>query len=155
MNPYTLEVEIACPRERVLELFDNPENMAKWQEGFQSFEHLSGEPGQEGATARIVYLHGKREIELIETITRRNLPDEFHGKYSWQGGSNTLENDFLELGPERTLWRSTCSYELKSFLLKLIGLLMPGSFKKQNLGFMLNFKAFCEEGRDVRDAAKA
>jgi hypothetical protein len=155
MKAYTLEVEINCPRERVLELFDDPESMAKWQDGFESFEPLSGEPGQEGATARITYLQGKRKIELIETVSRRKFPEEFHGRYSWQGGSNTLENYFLELGPERTLWRSTCDYEFSSLLLKLIGLLMPGSFKKQNLGFMMNFKALCEEGRDVREASKS
>jgi hypothetical protein len=153
MRAYTLEVEIASPRERVIELFEDPENMAKWQDGFESFEHLSGEPRQEGSTSRITYRQGKRKIELIVTVTRRRLPEEFHGTYSWQGGSNTLENYFLETGPGRTLWRSTCEYQLNSLLLKLIGLLMPGSFEKQNLGFMMNFKALCEEGRDVRERA--
>lgn len=34
-------------------------------------------------------------------------------------------------------------------LLKLMGLLVPGMFRKQNLKFLQNFKAFAEEGRTV------
>ncbi|MFQ5507583.1 MAG: SRPBCC family protein [Planctomycetota bacterium] len=54
MKPYTVEVDIDLPRERVIELFDNADNLYKWQPGLQSFEHLSGEPGQPGASSRMV-----------------------------------------------------------------------------------------------------
>ena len=36
-------------------------------------------------------------------------------------------------------------------MLKLMGFLAPGMFRKQNLKFLQNFKAFCEHGHDVRD----
>ena len=39
MREYTVEIEIALPRDRVIELFDNPENLFKWQTGLQSAEH--------------------------------------------------------------------------------------------------------------------
>ncbi len=52
MKPYTVEIEIALPRDRVIELFDNAENLLKWQKGLQSFEHISGEPGQPGTTSK-------------------------------------------------------------------------------------------------------
>ena len=151
MKPYTVEIEIALPRERVVELFDEPENLYKWQTGLQSFEHLSGEPGQVGATSKLVYLNGKHRIELLETITDRNLPDEFSGTYEWSGGRNTLQNRFIALGPDRTRWESTCDYEFKSLMLKAMGALLPGTFRKQNLSFLKNFKAFCEQGFDVRN----
>ncbi len=152
MKPYTVEIEIALPRDRVIELFDSPENLVKWQTGLQSFEHLSGEPGQPGAKSKLVFVNGRHRFELIETITERRLPDEFNGTYEWAGGRNTLQNRFIEMGPNRTKWVSTCDYQFKSFMLKMMGLLMPGMFRKQNLKFLQNFKAFCEEGRDVRDA---
>ena len=101
MKPYTLQVDINLPRDRVIELFDDPDNLAKWQTGLQSFEHLSGEPGQPGAKSRMIYQNGKHRIELIETVTERNLPDEFNGTYEWSGGSNTLRNRFIELGQTR------------------------------------------------------
>ena len=152
MKPYTVSIDIDLPRDRVIELFDNVENLPKWQTGLQSFEHVSGEPGQVGAKSKMVFLNGKQRIELIETITKRDLPDEFNGLYEWGGGSNTLDNRFIELAPDKTRWESTCSYELRHMFLKLMGTFMPGMFKKQNLKFMQNFKAFAEEGRDARES---
>ena len=43
---YTREIVIELPRDRVIELFDDADNLSKWQEGLQSFEHVSGEPGR-------------------------------------------------------------------------------------------------------------
>ncbi len=153
MKPYTVEIEIALPRARVIELFDKTENLFKWQTGLQSFEHLSGEPGQPGARSKLVFQNGKHRIELIETVTERNLPDVINGTYEWAGGKNALRNRFIELGPDRTRWESTCEYRFTSFPLKVMGLLAPGLFRKQNLKFLKNFKAFCEEGHDVRTPA--
>lgn len=152
MKPYTVAVDIALPRERVLELFDNPDNLFKWQPGLQSFEHLSGTPGQPGARSKLVYLSGKQRIELIETITRRDLPDVFDGTYEWSGGKNTLHNRFLDLGGAQTRWESTCAYTFSSLKMRMMGSVLGGVFRKQNLKFLEQFKAFCEEGKDVRDA---
>ena len=152
MKPYTVSVDIDLPRERVLELFDDVDNLYKWQTGLQSVEHLSGEPGQVGSQMKMVYLNGKHRMELIETITKRDLPDEFNGTYEWGGGCNTLDNRFIELGPDKTRWESTCAYELRKLPLRIMGFLVPGMFRKQNQKFLDNFKAFCEEGRDVREA---
>ncbi len=151
MKPYTVEIEIDLPRDRVIELFDNPDNLIKWQKGLQSFEHISGEPGQPGAKSKLVYLNGKHRVELIETVTERNLPDEFNGRYEWPGGQNTLRNRFIKLGLSRTKWESTCDYQFSGLMPKLMGFFFPGMFRKQNLTFLRNFKAFCEEGRDVRE----
>ena len=65
---YKLEIEIDLPRKKVIDLFDNPDNMRHWQEGFVSFEPLSGTPGQVGAKSRLKYIMGKRDIEMVETI---------------------------------------------------------------------------------------
>lgn len=149
MKPYTVEIEIDLPRDRVIELFDSTDNLFKWQTGLQGFEHISGDPGQPGAQSKLVYKNGKHLIELTETITHRNLPDEFDGTYSWSGGKNTLKNRFIEVGPNRTRWESTCEYEFYTLMLKLMGFFCPGMFRKQNLKFLENFKAFAEEGKSV------
>jgi len=39
---------------------------------------------------------------------------------------------------------------MKTMLMKVMGRLMSGSFKKQNLKFMENFKAFAETGASVK-----
>ncbi len=153
MKPHTVCIDIDLPRDKVVELFDSPENLFKWQPGLQSFEHISGTPGQPGAKSKLVSLNGKRRIELIQTITKRNLPDELNGTYEWDGGKNTVENRFIELGPDRTKWVSTSSYDCTGFMMKLMMFVFGSKFREHNMTILRNFKAYCEEGRDVRASA--
>ena len=69
---YTFETEINAPREKVAELFGNPDNRKKWMEGLESNEHVSGEPGTPGAKSRLVFQTGKVKITFIGTVTARN-----------------------------------------------------------------------------------
>lgn len=141
---YTVDVELELPRARVIELFDNPDNMAKWQEGFLGFEPLAGEPGKVGATSRLRYKMGKREIEMIETITVRDLPKRFAGTYEADGVWNLVDNRFVELGPKRTKWISECEFRGTKFLMKAMMKVMPGAFKKQSQKYLDAFKLFAE-----------
>ena len=147
---YKVEIEIDLPRDKVIELFDSTENLFKWQEGLQSFESISGEPGQPGAKSKLVFKMGKRDMELIETITVRNLPDEFSGTYDAKGVHNIVKNHFIELGPDRTKWESENEFQFKGFM-KIIAFLMKKAFPKLSLKYMQDFKAFAEDGQDVRD----
>ena len=140
---YRNEIDINLPRKRVVELFDNPDNMPKWQEGFVSFEPLSGKPGEEGSKAKLQYKMGKREVEMIETITKRNLPEEFNGIYEARGVFNIVNNSFVEQG-ESTKWISDNEFRFSGFM-KLIAFFMPGAFKKQSMKYMKDFKKFAEE----------
>ncbi len=153
MKPHTVCIDIDLPRDKVIELFDSPENLFKWQPGLQSFEHISGTPGEPGAKSKLVSLNGKRRIELIQTVTKRNLPDEFNGTYEWGGGLNTVENRFIELAPDRTKWVSTSTYVCTGFMMKLMMFLFGAKFREHNMTILRNFKAYCEEGRDVRASA--
>lgn len=83
---FSSEVIINLPRDRVIELFDDPKNLKKWQPGLQSFEHLSSDPGKPGAKSRLVFDQGGRRIEMIETVTQRDLPDVFTRTYEAKGG---------------------------------------------------------------------
>jgi len=42
---YTLEIIINLPRKSVLELFENTENLYKWQTGLINFDHIIGTAG--------------------------------------------------------------------------------------------------------------
>ena len=145
---YTNEITINLPLERVIELFDNPDNLAKWQPGLISFEHLSGEPGHPGAKSKILYQMGKRRVEMIETVTKRNLPQEFSGTYETKGVWNGIKNSFTALDSGQTKWVSENEFKFSGFFMKMMAFLMPGAFKKQSMQFMEYFKAFAEkEGR--------
>ena len=88
---YSKEIIIDLPREEVVKLFDSEENMYKWMEGLQSTEQLEGTPGQVGAKMKLSFKMGKREIDMVETITHRNLPEEFFGTYEAKACGMRLE----------------------------------------------------------------
>lgn len=140
---YTSEIEINQPVEKVIELFDNPSNLPKWMKGLQSFEPISGTPGQAGAKSRLKFKMGNREIEMIETITLRNLPTEFSGTYEAKGVFNIVKNKFIELPGNRTRYVSEQEFQFKG-IMKIIGFLMPGAFKKQSMQYLTDFKNFAE-----------
>ena len=140
---YECELTVDLPRERVIELFDNPENLPKWQPTLQSFEHLSGEAGQPGAQSRLIYDENGRRIEMIETVTERNLPDSFSGTYETKGVKNWISNRFYEDGPEKTRWLLETEFKF-SGIMAVASLFMRGAFRKQSLEFMRNFKEFAE-----------
>ena len=144
---FNCQVEINQPIEKVIDLFDNHENMKHWQDGFVSFEHLSGRPGQVGAKSRIIYEFGKKgkTMELIETITVNNLPDEFSGTYEHKHMTNNMVNRFKSLGPNKTRWDAELHYtKLNGLMIKMMAFLMPGMFKKQTQKWLDQFKVFAE-----------
>ena len=140
---YSSEVIINRPLAKVIELFDSEENMFKWQPDLISFEHLTGEKGEVGATSKLRYKMGKREIEMVETITVKDLPKEFSGTYEAKGVWNEVRNYFEEIDDNTTKWYTVCTFKFSGFM-KLIALIMPGSFKKQSQKFLYQFKTFAE-----------
>lgn len=141
---YTSEIVIDRPINRVIELFDNPENLKEWMDGLVSFECISGVPGQVGAKSRLVFKMGKGEMEMIETITVRNLPDEFTGTYEAKGVFNIVKNTFVVISENKTKYTTEQEFQFYGFM-KIIGLLLPGMFKKQSMKYLVDFKKFVEK----------
>jgi hypothetical protein len=44
---FSRSVDINLSRQRVIELFDNPDNMQYWQDGFVSFDHIAVLPDKQ------------------------------------------------------------------------------------------------------------
>ncbi len=140
---YKTEVIIALPRDRVIELFDSFENLKEWQEGLISHDHISGTAGQPGAKTNLVYMMGSRRTEMIETITVRNLPDEFSATYDAKGVHNIVRNYFHDEG-DTTRWVLDSDFQFNGYM-RIMSLFMPGGmFKKQTRKTMEDFKKFAE-----------
>ncbi len=139
---FTCEVVIDRPVADVIRLFDNPDNMSKWQPELVSFTPISGTPGEVGAKSKLIYTMGKRTIGMIETITVRDLPREFSGTYEADGVFNVVKNYFHDQGTS-TKWISENEFQFKGFM-KVIGFLFPGAFRKTSQKYMDQFKAFAE-----------
>jgi len=65
---------------------------------------------------------------------------------------SAVRDRLSEAGPQTTLWQSESEYRFSGLLMGLVALLMPGTFRKQSQQHMQDFKAFAEQGKDVRDA---
>ncbi len=141
---YQNSIIINLPVEKVIELFDNPDNLKHWQKGLQSFEHLSGISGQPGAKSKLIFQMGKRRVEMIETVTERNLPLVFAGYYEATGVWNAVSNSFIDNGNGTTTWKTDTEFKFTNFMMKTIGFLMPGAFKKQSQVFLQDFKTWAE-----------
>ena len=151
---YTLEIEIDQPKAKIAELFGNPDNLAYWQPGFQSCEPLES-PAGEPRQYRMLYKHGKRDIEMHETVIADDLPDKYTARYKAPGMVMHIENVFEELSSNKTRWVSHNTATVSGFFMRLMTFIMPGCFKKQSFLYMKHFKAFAEEGTDVRETEKA
>lgn len=140
---YSNEVLINLPVKKVIELFDSEENLFKWQPELLSFEHLSGEKGEVGAKSKMRYKMGKREVDMVETITAKNLPKEFTATYEAKGVWNEMRNSFDEIDGDKTRWRSDSHFEFSGFM-KFMSIFMSGAFKKQSQRSLDLFKSFAE-----------
>lgn len=140
---YTNEVEINQPLDKVIELLDSTDNLKYWQKGFLGLTHISGEPGAVGAKSRLNYQWGKREIEMIETITFKDLPGEFHLTYDTKGAHNIQKNYFTEQDG-KTKWVSEAEFQFAGFM-KVIAFFMGSkAFWKQSQIYLEDFKSFAE-----------
>jgi len=146
---YTTTVTINAPRNQVIKKMDNIENLKHWQKGLVSAEHITGNPGEVGAKMKLSYNFGKRKMELIETITKNDFPDEFHATYDAKGMHNIQENIFEETTDGNTKWISHSEFIASSLGLRAMMFLMPGAFKKQSKQYMNDFKNFVEHGTSV------
>lgn len=145
---YAAVTTIHLPRERVVGLFDDPSNLKRWQPTLKSFEPLSGVPGEVGAQSRLKYKDGAREMEMIETVTVRALPDHFAGTYQMPGVWNQIDNRFEALDADETRWTVEVEFRFDSLWMKLMGRFAPGMFRKQTEKFMAQFKTFAESQTD-------
>ena len=143
---YTCTVDINLPIEKVAELWNDEQHFGKWQDGFQSIEHLEGEPHTAGAKSRILLAQGKRKMELTETIITNNLPEEKKALYVHIHMTNTQTTRFQQLSPSQTRYISEVEYtQFNGFMPKLMARLFPGMFRKQSQKWMDQFKAFAED----------
>lgn len=140
---YSCEVEIDLNIDQVIKLFDNPENLREWQPALLSFEPLSGKPGYPGAKSRLKFKIANQDIEMIETVTVRNLPHEYSGTYDSKGVFNIVKNSFTALSPTRTRFVSDQEFRFSGFM-KAVGLMMPDLFKNTSRQYLQNFKEFAE-----------
>lgn len=140
---YTITQEINLPKEKVVQLFDNEDNLKQWQPELREIVHLSGEPGEEGARSKLVYQMGKRQIEMEETILSNDLPDGMHLLFTTKGVKNEQSHHFSAISDGQTKWESHNIFHFSGFM-AVAAFFMKGAFKKQTAKYLRRFREFAE-----------
>lgn len=140
---FMCELVIDAPRTKVIKLFDNSGNLKKWQPGLKSFEHLDGKPRQNGAKSRLLYDMKGREVEMTETVIKRDLPEMFAATYEAKGVWNQVTNRFFETGSGGTRWVAEHEFKNTSFI-SLSAAFRGKTFQKQTTEDMNRFKTYVE-----------
>ncbi|WP_225734946.1 SRPBCC family protein [Pseudoclavibacter endophyticus] len=153
-------MDIALPRKRVIQLLEDPAHRPKWLRGLISHEPLRGVDGHVGTESKVVFQSGQKTMECTETITRRepanlhDVPSEraihFEREIVAEGMWNAAREHLSEAGPESTLWVSENEYRFNGPM-RLAAPFLRGIFIKHSREHMQDFKAFAENGTDVRE----
>ncbi len=141
---YQGEIEINVPREQVIDLFLDPDNIRQWQPDLVSHETLRGETGQPGASTRQVHLMGKSEVETIETVMEVEAPERFAAFYDSDTVWNLIDNHFMDIDGHSTRWIMKSDCRCSSALQQMMISLLRRSLKKQSMMLMTRFKSFAE-----------
>ncbi|MBK1788312.1 SRPBCC family protein [Prauserella cavernicola] len=154
---YTTSIEIALPWEKVLQILADPAHLPRWLRGLVLHEPANGVHGELGTTSRVVFQMGKQRMRATETITRLK-PEDLHAIPVRSSCTTTARSSARACGRRRATGSSEpvrtprCGSEFRfdGLLMRLVGLVMPGSFRKQSRQQMEDFKAFAQHGTDVR-----
>ncbi len=137
------EIVIDAGVDTVWRAFDNPDNLVKWQPTLKSYAHKSGQPGESGATAELVYDENGREIRLTETLTDQRAPVFMAGIYTSPHGKAVIVNHFEPIDDDHTRWVQYSNHTF-SGLMKLGSLFFAGKIRKRTEDDQQRFKLFVE-----------
>lgn len=140
----TSEITIARPRARVIELITDPRNTPEWQPGIKRIELLSGIQDEVGARSRVIFEFSGMQIEVVETVVQRQVPDLIASSFEARGVKNTVVNRFYDMGAGQTRWVMDNTLQFGGAM-ALVGVFVRGVIAKQTTQSMERFKLFAEK----------
>ncbi|GAA0763853.1 SRPBCC family protein [Psychroflexus lacisalsi] len=146
---YITEVIIDKPRQEIIDAFENPDLLPHWQRGLKRSRVISGENGEVGTKRKLYITMEGQSIKMTETILKKDLPNEWHGRYTSKGMESTQKNYFEAINENQTKWTSYSEFKFSGFMV-LVSKLLPDIFKKRSKVVQQDFKAFIEEGKSVK-----
>lgn len=141
---YELQTVLHAPRERVVEMFVDPDLRPRYQPTLLAAKLLEGEHAQTGSKTALRYKMGKREIEMVETVEANELPDAWTVIYESGKVWNRCVNRFVALDAHHTRWVFESEFQMGGFM-ALLAKLAPGMFKRESQRYMGAFASLVQE----------
>lgn len=124
-------------------MFDNPDNLSRWQPTLKSFTHKSGEPGQPGAVSELVYDENGKKVVMTETVTERRKPHFMAGTYDNARANSLIVNHFEAIDDETTRFVCYSNMHFKG-IMKIMSLFVANSIRKRVEADLNRFKLLVE-----------
>lgn len=139
-------IKIHQPLAKVAQFFADPQYLKEYQDGFIKKELIQGEKGTVGAISKMYYRHGNRDMVLIETITKNELPHTFEAHYSHKHMDNTMKCNFIALNEHTTQYEFEYEYTRINWVMpRLMAILFPSMYRKPAEKWLQQFKTFVEK----------
>ena len=137
------EAKIKASRDLVWAIFDNPDNLSRWQPTLESFTHLAGDPGQPGAVSELVYNENGKKVTMTETVTERRKPHFMAGTYDNDRATSLIVNHFEEIDDNTTRSISYSNMNFKG-IMKILSLFVARSIRARVEADLNRFKLLVE-----------
>ena len=137
------EAEIKASRDLVWAIFDNPDNLSRWQPTLESLTHLAGDPGQPGAVSELVYNENGKKVTMTETVTERRKPHFMAGTYDNDRATSLIVNQFEEIDANTTRFISYSNMNFKG-IMKILSLFVARSIRARVEADLSRFKLLVE-----------
>ena len=141
---YTTSNVINKPLDHVAALYTERDSALKWMPGLKRIEEISGEPGTLGAKCIFHSEHKGKALQITETILEQNMPNQIEFGHESSMGYSEVEIEFEKLSEDTTRQMAHNYFELKG-MMKVMGFLFKGMFKKQTMIYLNAFKAYAEK----------
>lgn len=138
-------ISIDSSMDKVWEVLSRPENTGEWQQGFQSWNLISGEKGTNGAKAEWIYKTGSNVVKVIETINQISK-GSYEGLFEHDALSLVMKLSTEEEGEgDKTLLKTILDIKFHSSSMAVAAPFMRNVFTTRQENDLRNLKKFIEE----------
>ncbi len=138
-----VEAEIRASRDFVWAVFDNPDNLPRWQPTLESFTHQTGEAGQPRVSSELVYNENGKKITMIETVTERRKPQFMAGIYESARTTSLIVIHLEEIDDNTTRFVSYTNMKFKG-IMRILSLFVGNSVRIRAEADLNRFKLLVE-----------
>lgn len=137
-------IVINRPVNELIPLFKDTKHYVDWQPHLVEYETFEGEPGEEGAKARLrKHREPGNDVKMKQTVLTADLPEEYRIKQDTDGVIGYNSFHFEDLG-ERTQIMARGEYDTEG-LMRLVDFFNPKYFDSELKEYLENFKNYAEK----------
>ncbi len=138
-----VEAEIRASRDFVWAVFDNPDNLPRWQPTLESFTHQTGKAGQPRVSSELVYNENGKKITMTETVTERRKPQFMAGIYESARTTSLIVIHLEEIDDNTTRFVSYTNMKFKG-IMRILSLFVGNSIRIRAEADLNRFKLLVE-----------